>query len=95
MLDIDRSSHTLSSAHRPPKISRPSHDLVSEEEEEGTDNDCTLAEVIRSKKTSATQEGASSPGGDLFPSHPKEARVAARKRKTSASPRVNDDGTPR
>jgi hypothetical protein len=65
------------------------------EEDEGTDDDRTLAEVIRNIKMSTTQGEASSPSGVLSPSYPKEARVAAQKRKTSASPSVNDDGTPR
>jgi hypothetical protein len=95
MPNIDRPSYTLPSTHRPPKTSRPSHGPVSEEEDEGTYDDRTLVEVIKSKKMSTSQEGASSPGGGLFPSHPKKGRVAARKCKTGASPGMNDDGTPR
>jgi hypothetical protein len=95
MLDIDRPSHTLPSVHQPPKISRPSHGPVSGGEEEGTGDDLTLAEVMRSKKTSTSQEGANSPGSVLFPSLPKKPWVAARKQKADASPSGDDDGTPR
>jgi hypothetical protein len=86
MPDIDRPSHTLLSAHQPPKISWTSCDPVSEEEDEGTDDDCILVEVIRrKKKTSTARGGASSPSGGLFTSHPKEARVTTRKCKARAS----------
>jgi hypothetical protein len=93
--DIDCPIHTLSSAHQPPKISCPSHDPVSEEEDEGTDDGRTLVEVIRSNKAKTSKEGASSLGDDLLPSHSSKQRVTARKHKTSASPGGDEDKTPK
>jgi hypothetical protein len=72
MPDIDRLSHTLPSVHQPPKISRPPCDPMSGEEEKGTDDDRTLVDVIRSKKTSASPEGAISPSGNSLPESPEE-----------------------
>jgi hypothetical protein len=45
MLDIECPSHVKPKAHRLPAISRPTHDPVSEEEDEETDDGCTLAEL--------------------------------------------------
>jgi hypothetical protein len=58
---------------------------MSEKEDEGTDDDHSLAELIRSKKAKTSQEGASSLGGDLLPSHSNKPRVAAQKQKARAS----------
>jgi hypothetical protein len=95
MPDIDCPSHTLPSVHQPPKISRPSCDLVSEEEDEGTDNGRTLVNVIKTKKAKTSQESASSPGGDLLPSHSSKQRVTAQKHKVRASPGDDEDETPK
>jgi hypothetical protein len=90
MPDIDRLSHTLPSAHQPPKISRPSCNPVSEEEGEGTDDSRTLVEVIKT-----SQEGRNSPGGELLPSHSSKQRVTTRKCKASASPGGDEYETPK
>jgi hypothetical protein len=42
MPDIERSSHLIPS--------RPPIDSVDEEDDEATDDDCTLADVMRGKK---------------------------------------------
>ncbi|RLM94102.1 hypothetical protein C2845_PM08G15110 [Panicum miliaceum] len=65
------------------------------EDEEGTDDDCTLAEVIKGKKTKTAQEGQSSPGGDPLPSHPKGPRAATRKSRASPSPGGAEDEIPK
>jgi hypothetical protein len=44
---------------------------MSGEDNEGVDDDRTLVEVMKGKRTRTSQEGMSSPGGDLLPSHPK------------------------
>jgi hypothetical protein len=95
MLDIDRPSHMMPSAFRAPKTSRPTIDPISGEEDEGTDDDRTLAEVIKGKRKRTSQEGMSSSGGDLLPNHPKKPRVASQKRRACASPGDVGDETPR
>jgi hypothetical protein len=95
MLDIDRLSHIMPSAFQAPKISRPTIDPVSGEEYEGTNDDRTLAEVMKSKKAKTSQEDTNSPGGDLLPNHPKKLRATARKRKASASLGRDEDETPK
>jgi hypothetical protein len=94
MSDIERPRHTLSLTHQPPFSFRPAQDPVSREEEEESDDNHTLVEVIRSNKTGTLQEEANSPNVDLLPSHPKKPRVTTRKRRASASP-SKSDGTPR
>jgi hypothetical protein len=54
MPNIERPSHLKLRAHRPPVISRPTHDLVSKEEDEETDDGRTLAELQRKKGTSTS-----------------------------------------
>jgi hypothetical protein len=90
MPDIERPSHLMPST-------RPLANAASSEEEEGdeTDSDCTLAEVVKGKSKKASQEGASSPGGDLLLSHPTKSRVTARKHKASALLGGDDEETPR
>jgi hypothetical protein len=56
--------------------SLPSTVSVSEEDDEGTDDDHTLADVVKSKKAKTSQEGPSSPGGDSLSSHLKGLRAA-------------------
>jgi hypothetical protein len=74
-------------------VSSPVDDPAGEEDDEAED-DRTLAEVIKNKKATASQEGMSSPGDALFPGHRKKKRIAFRKRKASASPSGNDDNVP-
>jgi hypothetical protein len=90
MPDIECPIHLIPST-------RPLAIAASSEEEEGdeTDFDRTLAKVIKSKSMKTSQEGASSPGGNLLPSHPNNLRVTARKRRASASPSGDDEETPR
>lgn len=64
---------------------------MSGEEDEESNDDCTLAELQRKKAMSTSQEGVSSPCGQLFPSPPKKPRVAARKRKSAAIAGSRDD----
>jgi hypothetical protein len=54
---------------------------VTDEEDDGTDDERTLVDLKRKRGTSTTQEGASCPSGELLPSLPKKPRVTARKRK--------------
>jgi hypothetical protein len=68
MPDIDCPSHMMPS--------RPAIDSESVEDDEGTNDNRTLAEVIEGKKTKTPQEGQSSPGGDPLPNHPKGPRAA-------------------
>jgi hypothetical protein len=90
MSDIERSSHLMTSTH---PLSIP----ASSKEEEGdeTDSDRTLAKVIKSKSMKTSQEGTSSPGGDLLPSHPKKPRVTTCKRRASASLGGDYEETPK
>jgi hypothetical protein len=90
MPDIDCSSHLMPSTC-------PLAITTTSEEEEGdeTDDDRTLSEVIKGKSIKTSQEGASSPGGDLLPNHPKGPRAATRKRRASASPGGVEDEIPR
>jgi hypothetical protein len=67
---------------------------VSEEEDEGTENGRTLAEVIKSKKEKTSQEGGSSHGGELLPSYSSIKRVTTQKRKASVSPGGDEEETP-
>jgi hypothetical protein len=78
MLNINRPSHLMPST-------RPLAIAASSEEDEGdkTDDDRTLAEVIKGKSMKTSQEGASSPGGDLLSSHPKKPQVTTRKHRAS------------
>jgi hypothetical protein len=50
MPDLQHPDHMMPSAFRAPKTSRPTIDPVSGEEDEGTDDDRTLAEVIKGKR---------------------------------------------
>jgi hypothetical protein len=68
---------------------------VTEEEDEDTDDDRTLVDLKTKREPSTSQEGASSPGGELFPSHPKKPRVTARKRKATTVAGGDDDEQPR
>jgi hypothetical protein len=45
MPDIERPSHLKPRVHRSPVISHPTHDSVSEEEDEESDDGRTLAEL--------------------------------------------------
>jgi hypothetical protein len=94
MPDLQRPDQMMPSAFQAPKTSWPTIDPVSREEDEGTDDYCTLAEVIKSKRTRTSQEGMTCSSGDL-PSHLKKPRVASRKCKASASPCDDGDETPR
>lgn len=76
MPDIGRPSHLIPS--------RPTAVSLSEEDDEGTDDDRTLADVLKGKNAKTSQEGLGSPGADSLPSHPKGLRAATRKRKDSA-----------
>lgn len=62
---------------------------MTEEEEENTDNDRTLADLKRKREASTSQEAARFPGGELFPNHPKKPRATAWKRKATTS--TSDD----
>jgi hypothetical protein len=53
---IERSTHLKPSTHQPAVISRPAHNPVSGEKDEGTDDDRTLAELQKRKGTSTSQE---------------------------------------
>jgi hypothetical protein len=78
MPNIDHPSYLMPSTH-PLVIA-----AISEEEEgDETDDDRTLAEVIKGNSMKTSKEGASSPSGDLLPSHPKKPRVTTRKRRVS------------
>jgi hypothetical protein len=79
MPDLQCPDHMMPSTFRVPKTSRPIIDPVSGEKDEVTDDDRTLAEVIKRKRTRTSQESMSSFGGD-FPSHSKKPRVASQKR---------------
>jgi hypothetical protein len=74
--------------------SQPAIYLENVEDNEGTDDDKTLAEVIKGDKMKTSQEVASSPNGVLLPSHPKKSRVTARKRRASTL-LGGDEETPR
>jgi hypothetical protein len=90
MPNIDHPSYLMPSTH-PLVIA-----AISEEEEgDETDDDRTLAEVIKGNSMKTSKEGASSPSGDLLPSHPKKPRVTTRKHRESASLGGNDEETPR
>jgi hypothetical protein len=90
MPDIERPSHLM-------PFTCPLATAASSEEEEGdeTNSERTVADVIKSQTMKASQEGASSPGGDLLLGHPKKPRVTARKCRESASPGGDDEETPR
>jgi hypothetical protein len=90
MPNIKHPSHLMPST-------RPLATTASGEEEDGDeiDSNRTLAEVIKSKSMKTSQEGASSPGGNLLPSHPKKPRITARKRRPSALPGGDDEETPK
>jgi hypothetical protein len=75
-------------------LSQPTVDSVNEENDKGTDDDCTLADVMKGKKAKTSQEGQSSLGGDSLPSHPKGPRDAIRKHKSSAALGDDEDETP-
>ncbi|RLM54317.1 transposon protein, putative, unclassified [Panicum miliaceum] len=87
MPDIDRPSHLMPS--------RSAIDSESMEDDEGTNDDRTLAEVIKGTKTKTTQESESSAGGDPLPNHPKGPRAATWKLRASASPGGAEGETPR
>lgn len=67
-------------------------DLVASEEE-GTDDERTLVEVLQSKKGKTAQENITTPGDDPLPSHSTKPRTATRKCKASAAPSGHE--TPR
>jgi hypothetical protein len=50
MPDLQHPDHMMSLAFRVPKTSRPTIDQVSGEEDDGTDDDRTLVEVIKGKR---------------------------------------------
>jgi hypothetical protein len=64
MPDIYHLSHLMPS--------RPTIDSESMEDDEGTDDDRTFAEVIKGIKTKTAQKSQSSPGGDPMPNHPRD-----------------------
>jgi hypothetical protein len=91
--DIDRPNYLVPSEFQALRISRPTIDPVSGEENEGTDDDHTLVEMMKNKKTKTSQEGANSPSGDLSPSHLNKPRITTLKRKVSISPGGDGDET--
>jgi hypothetical protein len=95
MPDIERPSNLKPRAHQPPVISRPTHDPVSEEEDEETDDGRTLGELQRKKGTSTSQESPSFTGSELFPSPPRKSWATARKWKSSAIASSSDGDQPR
>lgn len=88
MLGIEHPNHTLPTAHRS-FSSRPKIDPVTEEEDEDSDDGCTLSDLKRKRGVSTSQKGTSSLRGEIFPAPPKKPRMAARKCKATAS--VDDD----
>jgi hypothetical protein len=90
MPGIERPNHTLPTAHRSTS-SHPKTDPVTEEEDEDSDDGCTLFDLKRKRGVSTSQKGISSPGGEIFPAPPKKPRMAARKCKATASADDNDN----
>jgi hypothetical protein len=84
MLDIEHSSHLM-----------PSRPIVDSVDDEGIDDNCTFADVMKGKKAKASQEDQSSPSGDSLPSHPKGLRAVTRKRKASIISGGDEDETSR
>lgn len=93
MPDIDRPNYLVPSEFQALRISWPTIYPVSGEENEGTDDDHTLAEMMKNKKTKTSQEGANSPGGDLLPGRLNKPRINTLKRKASISPGGDGDET--
>jgi hypothetical protein len=94
MSDIDRPRYLKPSAFQAPTISRPTINPDSGKEDEDTDDDRTLADAIKNKKSKASQGSGSFLGGDPLPSHPEKPRVVAQKCKAGASPSNDEDQTP-
>jgi hypothetical protein len=78
LLEIERPSHLQPSTQQLQQQSRPDIDPLIEEENEDSDDDRTLADLKRKRGGDTSQEGASSPSGELSPSHRKKPRVTAR-----------------
>jgi hypothetical protein len=96
-INVYRSTHPMPDIERPSHLmpSRPPAVFVSEEDNEGTDDDRTLSDVMKGKKAKTSQEGQSSSGSDSLPSHPKGLRATTRKCKASAVSGGNEDERPR
>jgi hypothetical protein len=79
MPDIERPRHTMPSTSQAHRISHTDVIPNSGEEELGTDDYRTLEDVMKGKRASTSQEGTSSSGGDLLPSHQKSQGLPARR----------------
>lgn len=90
--EIYRSSHLQPSAHQQrQQQSCADLDPVTEEEDEDTDDDRTLADLKRKRGAGTSQEDMSFPCGAIFPVPSKRPRVAAWKRRAIISACDDDD----
>jgi hypothetical protein len=85
MPEIEHPSHLKPSAHQKKQEQHPDLDPLIEDEDEGTDDDCTLADLKRKRRASTSKEGACSPSGELFSSIPEKPIVTMRKRPATSS----------
>jgi hypothetical protein len=56
---------------------------MTNDEGDDTDDDLTLADLLKKSSMSTAQEDTSLPDGELLPSHPKKPMVTARKHKAT------------
>jgi hypothetical protein len=94
MSDIKRPCHTLPTADQNISSCLDANP-VTEEGDNDSDDGCTLFDLKRKREMTTTQVNTTSPSGQIFPTPPKKARMAARKRKAGASASNDDDEQPR
>jgi hypothetical protein len=64
---------------------------MTDKEDDDTDDDLTLVDLVKNLGTSTFQENITLPVGGLLPSHPKGPRVTARKCKLAIIIINNDE----
>jgi hypothetical protein len=57
--------------------SRLDADPVMEEEDNDSDDGCTLCDLKRKRGMTTSKANMTSPGGEIFPAPPKKSRMAA------------------